>query len=216
MTSNLIKSGLVLAALLAAPFAANAADLRAPTYKAPAYVAPMAPSWTGFYVGLNAGYAFGDADWSTFAADPSPTGFLVGGTLGYNLQTGSWVWGLEADIAWSNMDDTVTAAPGRWTTELPWFGTARGRIGYAGWGSMMPYFTAGAAFASVENSNVVGSVSETRVGWTAGVGLEYMMWSNWSVKFEYLYADLGSSDGPAATTIDVTTNIVRAGINYRF
>ncbi len=72
MTSKLIKTGLVLAAMLAAPFAANAADLRAPTYKAPAYVAPLAPSWTGFYVGLNAGYAFGDADWSAFAADPSP------------------------------------------------------------------------------------------------------------------------------------------------
>ena len=124
MTSKLIKTGLVLAALLAAPFAANAADLRAPSYKAPAYVAPSAPSWTGFYVGLNAGYGFGDANWSG-AFDPSPTGFLVGGTIGYNLQTGSWVWGIEADLAWSTMDDTVN---GR-TTELTWFGTARGRIG---------------------------------------------------------------------------------------
>src|SRR5687767_12569116 len=106
MTSKMIKTGLVLAALLAAPFAANAADLRAPTYKAPAYVAPLAPSWTGFYVGLNAGYAFGDADWSA-GADRSPSGFLVGGTLGYNLQTGSWVWGIEGDMAWANVDDSV-------------------------------------------------------------------------------------------------------------
>jgi len=215
MTSKLIKTGLVLAALLAAPFAASAADLRAPTYKAPAYVAPSAPSWTGFYVGLNAGYGFGDANWSG-VLDPSPTGFLVGATIGYNLQTGSWVWGLEGDIAWSNMDDTVTGGGGSRTTELPWFGTARGRIGYAGWGSMMPYLTAGAAFAGVDNTRNGVTVSDTMIGWTAGVGLEYMLWSNWSVKFEYLYADLGSSDGPAATTIDVTTNIVRAGINYRF
>ena len=212
MTSKLIKTGLVLAALLAAPFAANAADLRAPTYKAPAYVAPSVPSWTGFYVGLNAGYGFGDANWSG-VLDPSPTGFLVGGTIGYNLQTGSWVWGLEADLAWSNMKDSL---PSGHKTELPWFGTARGRIGYAGWGSMMPYFTAGAAFAGVDNTRPSGTASDTMIGWTAGVGLEYMLWSNWSVKFEYLYADLGSADGPAATTIDVTTNIVRAGINYRF
>src|SRR6187200_1444047 len=109
MTSKLIKTGLVLATLLAAPFAANAADLRAPTYKAPAYVAPLAPSWTGFHVGLNAGYAFGEADWSGFASSPSPTGFLVGGTLGYNLQTGSWVWGIEGDMAWANVDDNVGA-----------------------------------------------------------------------------------------------------------
>jgi outer membrane immunogenic protein len=212
MTSKLIKTGLVLAALLAAPFAANAADLRAPTYKAPAYVAPSAPSWTGFYVGLNAGYGFGDADWSAPGGDPSPSGFLVGGTIGYNLQTGSWVWGVEADIAWSNMEDTAGAR----STELPWFGTARGRIGYAGWGSMMPYITAGAAFASVENSVGPASITETRIGWTAGLGLEYMVWSNWSVKFEYLYADLGTADVPGPGTADVTANIVRAGLNYRF
>jgi len=212
MTSKLIKTGLVLTAMLAAPFAANAADLRAPTYKAPAYVAPLAPSWTGFYVGLNAGYAFGDADWSTFAADPSPTGFLVGGTIGYNLQTGSWVWGIEGDLAWANVDDSVGAR----TSEMTWFGTARGRIGYAGFGSMMPYITGGAAFAGVENSIGAASVSETRVGWTAGLGLEYMVWSNWSVKLEYLYADLGTADGPAATNVDMTANTVRAGLNYRF
>ena len=212
MTSKLIKTGLVLAAVLAAPFAANAADLRAPTYKAPAYVAPLAPSWTGFYVGLNAGYAFGDADWSA-GGDLSPSGFLVGGTIGYNLQTGSWVWGIEADLAWSNMDDTVASGH---ATELPWFGTARGRIGYAGWGSMMPYITAGAAFAGVENSVGPASVSETRVGWTAGVGLEYMVWTNWSMKFEYLYADLGAADAPGPGAVDMTSHIVRAGLNYRF
>ena len=43
-----------------------------------------------------------------------------------------------------------------------------------------------------------------------------MLWSNWSVKLEYLYADLGTADGPGASTVDVTANIVRAGINYRF
>ncbi len=211
MTSKLIKTGLVLAALLAAPFAANAADLRAPTYKAPAYVAPMAPSWTGFYVGLNAGYGFGDANWSG-VNDPEPSGFLVGGTIGYNLQTGSWVWGIEGDLAWANIDDSVGAR----SSEITWFGTARGRIGYAGWGSMMPYITAGAAFAGVENSIGAASTSETRVGWTAGLGLEYMVWTNWSVKLEYLYADLGTADAPGPSTVDMTSHIVRAGLNYRF
>jgi outer membrane immunogenic protein len=212
MTSKLIKTGLVLTAMLAAPFAANAADLRAPTYKAPAYVAPSAPSWTGFYVGLQGGYGFGTADWGGGAVDVDMDGFLVGGTLGYNLQTGSWVWGIEGDIAWSNIEGSFGAL----TSSIEWFGTARGRIGYAGWGGMMPYITAGAAFAGVENSIGAASTSDTRIGWTAGVGLEYMMWSNWSVKLEYLYADLGTADGPGAVNVDMTTNIVRAGLNYRF
>ena len=104
----------------------------------------------------------------------------------------------------------------RRTTELPWFGTARGRIGYAWGSSMMPYITVGAAFAGVDNTRGAVSTSDTVVGWTAGLGLEYMMWSNWSVKLEYLYADLGTADGPASTSVDITANIVRAGINYRF
>ncbi len=81
---------------------------------------------------------------------------------------------------------------------------------------MMPYITGGAAFAGVENSIGAASTSDTRVGWTAGLGLEYMVWSNWSVKFEYLYADLGTADGRAATGVDVSANIIRAGLNYRF
>lgn len=209
MKSKLIKTGLVLAAMLVAPLAANAADLRAPTYKAPAYVAPSAPSWTGFYVGLNAGYGFGTADFG--GGELEPNGFLAGGTIGYNLQTGSWVWGIEADIAYSNMNDSFGALE----ANVNWFGTARGRIGYAGWGSMMPYITAGAAFGDIEASVPGFSDSEMGIGWTAGVGLEYMVWSNWSVKFEYLYADLGSVTLGGAD-VDFTTHMVRAGLNYRF
>jgi outer membrane immunogenic protein len=213
MTSKLIRSGLLLAAMLVAPFAANAADLPRPSYKAPAYVAPSVQTWTGFYVGLNAGYAFGDADWAAFTADPSPTGFLAGGTIGYNLQTGSWVWGVEADIAWANVKDSI----GPRETEMSWFGTARGRIGYGGWSSMMPYITGGVAAANISNTIAGIETSDTRFGWTAGLGLEYMMWSAWSVKLEYLYADLGTAACTACGGgVDVTTHIVRAGLNYRF
>jgi outer membrane immunogenic protein len=211
MNTKLLRSGLLVAAMLVAPLAANAADLRAPSYKAPAYVAPV-QTWSGFYVGLNTGYAFGTADW-VGTPDPKPTGFLVGATVGYNLQTGSWVWGVEGDLAWSNVKDTV----GGLETEMAWFGTARGRIGYGGWGSFMPYITAGAAFGNIKNS--VGGVSEsdTKIGWTAGLGVEYMMWSSWSLKLEYLYADLGTINCTiCGGDVDYTTHIVRAGLNYRF
>jgi outer membrane immunogenic protein len=92
----------------------------------------------------------------------------------------------------------------------------RGRIGYAGWGNLMPYITGGAAFAKMEvDAGAAGSDNDTKVGWTLGAGLEYAMFSNWSVKIEYLYADLGTYSIGGAD-IDYTTNIVRAGINYRF
>ena len=56
---------------------------------------------------------------------------------------------------------------------------------------------------------------KTRIGWTLGAGLEYAMWSNWSVKLEYLYADLGKASF-GGTDVEFKTSIVRAGLNYRF
>ena len=70
-------------------------------------------NWTGFYVGLNAGYGFGSSDWSAVpTASNKPKGFLVGGTLGYNYQVGSWVFGIEGDFDWSNVKDSVACAVG--------------------------------------------------------------------------------------------------------
>ena len=86
----------------------------------------------------------------------------------------------------------------------------------------MPYITAGAAFGDIKAENPAGTTaSKTKVGWTAGLGLEYALRSNWSVKLEYLYADLGSFDcgltcGAATDDVTFKTNIVRAGVNYRF
>jgi outer membrane immunogenic protein len=212
MKSRLIHIGLAIAALLAVPVAAQSADLGpAPSYKAPAYVAPSYFSWSGFYVGVNAGYGFGKAD-AGGGADVKPSGFIAGGTVGYNLQTGLWVWGIEGDFDYSAMKDEV----GGVDVKAPWFGTVRGRIGYAGWGNLLPYITGGAAFAKLDvDAGAAGSDSDTRVGWTLGAGLEYALWSNWSVKVEYLYADLGTYD-IGGGDVDFTTNIVRAGLNYRF
>jgi outer membrane immunogenic protein len=211
MKSRLIQLGLAIAAVFAAPIAASAADLGpAPSYKAPAYVAPSYATWSGFYVGVNAGYGSSSADGAA-GGSADPKGFLAGGTIGYNLQTGVWVWGIEGDFDYSAMKDDGGGAD----VKIPWFATVRGRIGYAGWGNLMPYITGGAAFAKLDVDAGGASDSDTRVGWTAGAGLEYAMWSNWSVKLEYLYADLGTFDIGGAD-VDVTTNIVRAGLNYRF
>jgi outer membrane immunogenic protein len=225
MNRKLILMGLAAALSLSAPLGAEAADM-GPAYTAPAYVAPLYASWTGFYVGVNVGYGFGQSDWTVPVVSPSPDGVLAGGTLGYNLQTGLWVWGMEADIDWSGIKSSVTCSGGfSCETKNDWFGTGRLRLGYAGWSNWLPYITGGAAFGEVKASNsAYGEASNIRLGWTAGVGIEYAFVGNWSAKLEYLYADLGSFDcstscgGPAVGTDDVsfTTNIVRFGVNYRF
>ena len=163
-----ISIGLFVAAM-AAP--ALAADLSRPVYKTPVYSMP-GYNWTGLYAGINGGYGFGSSNWAG-AGSSSPKGALVGGTLGYNLQTGSLVWGLEGDLdySWmkgSNVGTGVCAGLGC-ETRNTWFGTARGRIGYAGWDRWLPYFTGGAAFGDVKmTSGTAVSKSKTRFGWTIG------------------------------------------------
>jgi outer membrane immunogenic protein len=219
MMSKMIRTGAALAALMMAPIAAHAADLPR-SYKAPAYVAPVFANWTGFYLGLNAGYGFGKSDWDVTGVSTDPKGFVGGVTIGYNFQTGLWLWGIEGDFDYSGMKGSQDCFGGSCETKNSWLGTARGRFGYAGWNNWLPYLTGGAAFGDVKATSPFGDASKTKVGWTAGAGVEYAMWSNWSVKAEYLYVDLGSLDCPSCTpvgeTVNFKSNVVRAGVNYRF
>jgi outer membrane immunogenic protein len=208
--------------------AVQAADIPRPLPlpRAPVYVPFF--TWTGFYAGINAGYAFGSSSWTdtllgigTGSFDAN--GAMVGGTLGYNWQIGSAVIGVEGDIDWSGVKGTTTVnCPLGCETKNTWFGTIRGRLGYA-FDRFMPYFTAGGAFGDVQaNTPGLAGSSDTKFGWVVGGGLEYAFLSNWSAKIEYLYADLGTMQCPAAncglTPVDVTLklNIVRAGLNFKF
>jgi outer membrane immunogenic protein len=200
---------------------AVAADLpRGMPTKAPAVFAP-GYSWTGFYLGVNGGGAFGRSDWNGFG-DTDVSGGLVGVTAGYNWQSGQWVLGLEGDIDWANIkgDFTNAACPTGCETKIGWLGTARGRLGYA-FDRVMPYITGGAAFGDVKATQFgVGSVSDTNVGWTAGAGVEWAVMANWTAKLEYLYVDLGDVSCaaclPAASNVDFRSHLVRAGLNFRF
>ncbi len=180
----------------------------------------MAPpfTWTGPYVGINGGYGWGHSDFSspftTGAFDTS--GGLVGGTLGYNYQMDQIVLGIEGDIDASFMKGSAACGGLTCTTENTWLGTVRGRLGYAA-GRFMPYVTGGAAFGDIKTSIPgFGSTTDTRVGWTAGGGLEYAFNGPWSAKIEYLHVDLGRGGTIAGADAKFQTDIVRAGINYRF
>lgn len=225
MNFKLRGSSIAGLAMLATSFAAEAADIPVP-YEGPPHSVIVYYNWTGFYAGINAGYGWGTSNWDLgglVGIESKPDGFMVGGTLGYNYQTGSFVWGLEGDIGWSDvMGDVACLGILTCETRNKWFATARVRLGYA-FDRFMPYITGGGAFGDVEaNVNPIGfSTSSTRVGWTAGAGLEYAFLDNWTAKIEYLYVDLGSFDtgftAPLVTNnVDLTMNVVRAGLNYKF
>ena len=199
------------AALVAAGWTASAqaADLnygqRAPyTVNQPL----NAYSWAGPYLGGNIGYEWGSVDNNL----TKPSGFVGGVQAGYNFQNGPWVFGVEGDIQAAGADDTF--AP--WKFSNPWFGTLRGRAGYA-FSNVLFYGTAGLAFGELRGQTFGWAESHTTAGWTIGAGAEVGLASNWSVKLEYLYIDLSTSQfAITGVSNGYSASVVRAGVNYHF
>ena len=176
-----ILSAVMLTTALTAP--GLAADLGArTTYTKAPVVAPLS-NWSGFYVGGNLGYGWGDGN-SDFSFLPSPelfgfnnttlgarsTGVTGGAQLGYNWQIGSLVTGLEADIQGSSIKGSAratsifasTGAPDPGGTflssepKLSWFGTLRGRLGVTVTPELLLYGTGGLAYGHVDASATWG------------------------------------------------------------
>ena len=165
-------------------------------------------SWAGPYIGGNLGYGWGTV--TNNGAEPS--GVQGGIQGGYNWQFNQLVVGAEADLQLSGASDTFAA----WKFNNPWFGTVRGRAGYAV-NNMLFYATGGLAFGTLHATSFGLSESRTSAGWTVGAGAEVGLTQNWSARFEYLYIDLSSS--PFALTgvqNGYHANTVRLGVNYRF
>jgi outer membrane immunogenic protein len=213
---------------LVAAGAASAADL--PSRKGPVVAPIYAPifTWTGFYVGANAGYAWGQIDSTNLGVIPQfkdPDGFVGGGQIGYNYQIGQWVVGLEADFQGADLKATTGALNGfSASNELNWFGTVRGRVGYA-FDRFLPYVTGGFAYGQVKNKitapTFVYSDDNVQYGWTLGAGLEYAFTNNLSAKVEYLYVDLDKESlnvpgGTFTSKVETKFSVVRAGLNYKF
>ena len=225
------------------------------------YVTPPPANWAGFYLGGNFGGGtardrtalnVGGVAGFTELFNLSPDGFNGGIQAGYNWQASNWVFGLEADIQGSSQRDNracvLTCNPpgtfAAYDATLPWFGTARGRVGYSV-GSTLFYATGGYAYgniktkiaANIGTGPVSAEISNTKGGWTVGGGIETpftflvgVLGNNWTSKTEYLYVDLGTSTGsfaapgiiggPAGAVLTNSTqvheHIFRSGLNYHF
>jgi outer membrane immunogenic protein len=221
-----ILTGLLASTLIASMgMSAQAADILYPDAPpAPAPVSQMDARWGGVYVGVNGGYTFGNSDHTNGIVGTSglqTDGFLGGVTAGYNYQANNnWVYGLEGDFAFANADDSTSSAAFCATTcstDLNWFGTVRGRAGYA-YGNVLPYVTGGLAIADVDARNGAGSGDKTALGWTAGLGVEYLVAQNVSLKGEYLYSkfdeNIGTGGSTSANFDDMHTT--RVGLNIKF
>jgi outer membrane immunogenic protein len=207
--SNRIVWGAVAALAAGWAGAAQAADLSYGSRGPYTVNQPLnAFSWAGPYLGGNLGY-----DWGSVDHNPTkPSGFSGGVQGGYNWQSGPLVFGVEGDIELSGADDTF--AP--WKFSNPWFGTVRGRVGYA-FNNVLFYGTGGLAFGELRADTFGLTETHTNAGWTVGVGTEVGIAQNWTAKIEYLYVDL-ASDNFAITGVSnaYRFGLVRAGVNYHF
>jgi outer membrane immunogenic protein len=220
---------------------AMAADLPSRQYAPPPPIIPIF-TWTGFYVGVNAGYG-----WSTnndngifvpgigFTGGGDVSGFVGGGQIGYNYQFGAFVAGIEADIQWADLSrnnnnnvifdgagNAVFLGGGNNNSDTEWFGTVRPRLGYA-FDRALVYITGGLAF------------TDNNAGWTIGGGLEYAFTNNLTAKVEGLYVSIDQGNNNSVFGLGVLNNgvcgpfncfggnnnnlefgVVRAGLNYKF
>lgn len=209
-------------------------------------------------LGLPVGVTAGLAALSTGSTPIGDARGLIGGVqAGYNWQLGAFLAGIETDIqglSRSGRSATVTSTanvlgPTITSTQIGsvatnYLGTVRGRLGLVSSPALLLYVTGGLAYGGVRASDAIvqigtngyigagsASVSQTRTGWTAGAGAEWMFAAQWSFKGEYLHYDLGSTSfagnlvSPTFAGAVVQTNvstasfrgdIARVGVNYHF
>jgi outer membrane immunogenic protein len=177
----------------------------------------------------------------------TPSGVFGGGTIGYNMQRGGVVFGIEADFGAMDLNGNrritnpdAVLVPGNETAfahiSTGFYGDLTGRLGWA-WGPWLFYGKGG--FAVLEAKTFVNELDpnehrgdpafdDTRIGWTAGGGFEYLWNPAWSVKVEYQFFDFGTSssslfarpDGAGANehtysfNHDLEINTVKVGLNY--
>jgi outer membrane immunogenic protein len=185
---------------------ASAADIqRGPYVSGPS----GAYNWVGPYVGANAGYQWG----STTNNPTKPSGLTGGVQAGYNWQYGQFVFGAETDLQLSGADDVFAG----WKFSNPWFGTMRGRAGYA-INNILVYGTLGLAYGGLKAETAAGlTESRTLGGWAGGLGMEVGFTPNWTARAEYLYIDLGDRNYAITGSANgLESSILRLGLNYRF
>lgn len=169
---------------------------------------------------------------------------------GYNYQISpSWVTGLEGDVNWGDSKKSFGLIPGTLANDpvpgdttnvkTSWDASIRGRLGYLLTSSTMLFGSGGVAWQQVSvNATCTSSgnwcaaaaggnetMNKTKVGWTAGGGLETRIAANWLARVEYRYSDYGdlsneffvSHPGDAVHMREsLNTQAVSVGVAYQF
>lgn len=188
--------------------------------------------WSGFYAGIQGGYAFGQSDSVSQGGEEDEVdhdGAFGGLYYGRNWQSGDWVFGLDGSLSWANIEGEFEFDVGLGSdiveTNVDFFSASRARVGYA-FDNVLLFAAAGASFAHVEGEYIDGGVvddedEEWLMGFTVGAGVEAKFTEHLSARLEYMYINYGDDtidfdDITEPSEIDLDLHIVRAGIAYHF
>lgn len=197
--------------------------------------------WSGAYIGAQAGHVWGRSAYISptdgQSAYPKPRSAFGGLHAGYNFAfTYPIILGVEADLNWTgtgsdraNFGPAFTSALA--SAHLNWVGSVRARIGY-GMGRLMPHLTAGVAVVDWEHrlldpafTDPLTVTRDTKIGWTAGVGIDYAVTNSLIAGIEYRYSDFGKVDYPGEIIpgfiifphqANLSTQDLRFKIAYKF
>ena len=157
---------------------------------------PVAYDWSGFYVGLHAGYLWGDVDveeeGETSTTGGEIDGFVGGALAGFNAQFDSLVLGVEGDIGWTDADGDGSDADPEYDYhyDLSWIAHVRGRAGFA-FDNVLIFLAGGLAIADLDVDQELTRIGGTYYGWTIGGGVDFAFSDSLIGRLEYLHDDFG-------------------------
>jgi outer membrane immunogenic protein len=236
--SILALAGILLSAVSAVPLAANAADLRLRDPLVTKASVPMTDTWSGFYVGMNAGMLMDSNRFTTPISGDTLHNIagMAGASMGYNFQSGAFVFGIEGDADFANTNGGIACVTGLTTCSVSnsWAMNARVRAGLTtpallpfltawtrtgaatGLRDPLIYVTGGMAMRDVSVTTAVGSAATDRTGWTLGAGIEIPINAAVSMATEYQFADFGRMNCGVGCGLKLDEHKMLARLNVRF
>lgn len=212
--------------------------------------------WSGAYIGVHGGGGWGNRRWEQIAGiyyfglvgpvvrDVPVNGGLAGGQIGFNYQSGRWVLGVQADLAWTDLSGSQQCSKQLATpffvclSNAEWLASGALRAGYTfdralvyakgGLALMREKYNLNRGDPKARPFNPYFETHDTAIGYVVGAGVEYALFSNWSTFVEYNYYNFGSNEITVrgkgiippvlagGIKVEPDMHVAKAGINYRF
>lgn len=191
----------------------------------------VAYDWSGIYLGANVGGAWNNSNWTDGSGrstpfDPNGSGWVGGGQIGYRQQINNIVLGIEGNLDFASLEGKALClgTVPNCITKQNFLGSVQANLGFAA-DKLYVYGTGGIAFTNYDHSEEITLVqkwnTDSRTGWTAGIGAEYAFGNNWSAGVQWNYYDFGSvtvggGTNPVSVNFKETENVVTARLNFKF